>query len=222
MRIGILTYHAAHNYGSMLQAFALQSLLEQRGFNVRILNLRKSIQKKVYAQTLDIKHPKSFIYRLLKNPVDSVNCQKKWSKFERFIRENLNVTKECKDVQEVRTLISKDSYYAFVVGSDQIWNTACLDFDNSYLLPFEGNFKKVAYAPSMGPKPVFQNEDFEELFAKYLPMFDVPPRLFKFINAIFFAFSQPLSTGNTIALKSITAGYIISQIFFLNLPRQSS
>lgn len=171
-KIGILTYHAAHNYGSMLQAFALQSFLEQRGFNVRILNLRKSIQKKVYAQTLDIKHPKSFIYRLLKNPVDSVNCQKKWSKFERFIRENLNVTKECKDVQEVRTLISKDSYYAFVVGSDQIWNTACLDFDNSFLLPFEGNFKKVAYAPSMGPKPVFQNKDFEELFAKYLPMFD--------------------------------------------------
>ena len=84
-KIGILTYHAAHNYGSMLQAFALQSFLEQRGFNVRILNLRKSIQKKVYAQTLDIKHPKSFIYRLLKNPVDSVNCQKKWSNFEFFI-----------------------------------------------------------------------------------------------------------------------------------------
>lgn len=172
-KIAILTYHAAHNYGSMLQAFALQTFLSQKGFDVSIINLRKAIQKRVYAQTLDIKHPRSFIYRLLTNPVDSVTCQQKWSRFERFIRENLNVTKECGDETEVRTLISKDNYDALVVGSDQIWNTACLDFDKSFLLPFEGTFKKIAYAPSMGPKSCFQSQTFEEMFSEYLPKFNV-------------------------------------------------
>ena len=40
VKIGILTWHYYSNYGSALQAFALQSLLKQQGYNVDIINYR--------------------------------------------------------------------------------------------------------------------------------------------------------------------------------------
>ena len=35
MEIGILTYHAAYNYGSVLQAFATQEIIKQLGYKDR-------------------------------------------------------------------------------------------------------------------------------------------------------------------------------------------
>ena len=51
MRIGIITFHAAFNYGSMLQAYALQTFLEKKGHQVEIINFRPEIQKKTYSNT---------------------------------------------------------------------------------------------------------------------------------------------------------------------------
>lgn len=45
-RIGILTFHASHNYGSMLQAYAMQTYLKKRGIEAENINLRTNIQKK--------------------------------------------------------------------------------------------------------------------------------------------------------------------------------
>ena len=39
-KVGILTWHYYSNYGSALQAYALQSLLKQQGYNVDIINYR--------------------------------------------------------------------------------------------------------------------------------------------------------------------------------------
>ena len=38
MRIGILTYHSASNYGAFFQAYALQAHLKQQGHDVRFIN----------------------------------------------------------------------------------------------------------------------------------------------------------------------------------------
>lgn len=46
MKIGILTFHNAINYGGVLQAFALQETLKKEGFNVRIIDYQnESIMK---------------------------------------------------------------------------------------------------------------------------------------------------------------------------------
>lgn len=52
MKIGIITFHAAHNYGSMLQAYALQTFLERQGHTVEIVNFRPKSQKKGYPQPI--------------------------------------------------------------------------------------------------------------------------------------------------------------------------
>ena len=45
MKIGILTFHGAHNYGSVLQAYALSTWLKDQGHDVQIINLRNQAQK---------------------------------------------------------------------------------------------------------------------------------------------------------------------------------
>ena len=40
MKIGILTFHCAHNYGAVLQAYAIQEQLKLMGFDVEIINYR--------------------------------------------------------------------------------------------------------------------------------------------------------------------------------------
>ncbi len=40
MRIGILTFHCAHNYGAMLQCYALQEYLKGRGDEVYVIDYR--------------------------------------------------------------------------------------------------------------------------------------------------------------------------------------
>ena len=48
--VGILTFHASHNYGSMLQAYALQTYLERKGLNVTIINQRNLAQRLLYVK----------------------------------------------------------------------------------------------------------------------------------------------------------------------------
>ena len=38
MKIGILTFHRAHNYGAMLQAYALKHILQGKGHHVEFLS----------------------------------------------------------------------------------------------------------------------------------------------------------------------------------------
>ena len=39
-KIGIVTFHRAHNYGACLQAYALQKYLIQKGYDANIIDYR--------------------------------------------------------------------------------------------------------------------------------------------------------------------------------------
>lgn len=43
MRIGILTFHNANNYGAVLQAYCLQETLRRIGFDVEIVDYRNPL-----------------------------------------------------------------------------------------------------------------------------------------------------------------------------------
>lgn len=150
-KIGILTFHAPHNYGSMLQAWALQSYLTSRGYEVENINLRPKSQKRMYPNPLGHLDP-HVIKRFIDNP--RLFCQdvRKWYKFESFLKNKLKHTKkEYKNWDELYKDLPFYKYDAIVCGGDQIWNTTCLDFDKSYYLPSPlPNTKKISYAPSMG------------------------------------------------------------------------
>ena len=48
MKIGILTFHRAHNYGAVLQCYALQEVLKAKGHYVVIIDYRQSFIESLY------------------------------------------------------------------------------------------------------------------------------------------------------------------------------
>lgn len=62
MKVGILTFHNAHNYGASLQAYALKMCIQQMGHDVTIVNYRnpkiegqypKKLKAKIYKKKFE-------------------------------------------------------------------------------------------------------------------------------------------------------------------------
>lgn len=150
-KVGIITFHASHNYGSMLQAYALQKTVEALGHNCEIINFRTSRQKKMY-RSFFMEARLLPMLKTFRFPRLALRDWKKHQLFEKFIREDLKVTeREYTDSQQLKNACF--DYDAYISGSDQIWNTHCYDYDSAYFLDFVMDGIKIAYAPSMGPSP---------------------------------------------------------------------
>ena len=162
MNIGIITFHAAHNYGSMLQAYAMQTFLERQGHHVEIVNFRPLSQKRGYPKAIDFttkNNVKKSIKRLVLSPKTIAPLNKKWHLFEEFLHRYLHLTKEYSTLDELKQ--ANFDYDVLITGSDQIWNTKAFDFSEAYFGTFVSTkTKKVAYAPSMGPEPEKQDVDY--------------------------------------------------------------
>lgn len=146
MKIGILTFHCAHNYGAVLQAYALQSYLLGKNYDVHIVDYRPNYLTSQY----DIA---SWRYRLSKNPVQSVkniyskvkHRAEQRARYERFV----DFSREFR-LSPISQLANFDAY---VIGSDQVWSTIiCKGFDNLYWgnFPHKINAKIISYAASIG------------------------------------------------------------------------
>lgn len=149
MKIGLLTFHASHNYGSVLQAYALSSVLRSLGHEVVILNLRTSAQRYAYrvfqVKGSGLKRLAHLLYTLYVTPAR----RRRFQNFEKFIRECLPISSET--YSNGGELPRTNFFDAYVTGSDQVWNPVCQDFDPAYYLNFaDRNAKRVAYAPSLG------------------------------------------------------------------------
>lgn len=150
MKVGTLTFHGAHNYGSVLQAYALQKALDRivGEDNHEIINYRKKEQKQyysVYHKAKDLKTLLSNIYAFRY----SKSLKKKNDKFEEFISEYLPLSEEIGEYNQVEEVAL--NYDAIICGSDQIWNVGSFDFDWAYMLPFNNySNKKISYATSFG------------------------------------------------------------------------
>lgn len=166
MRIGQLTFHAAHNYGSVLQAYALSRQLQLMGHDTEFINLRPAAQKKAY-QIINGRG----IHRAFHYLIYSV-LKKRFRNFERFITQVLPVTaKEYVSTEELKE--ESFHYDAYVCGGDQIWNPVCQDFETAYYLQFlskEDSAKKISYSPSLG-KTEFDKETLQKI-NEWVQIFD--------------------------------------------------
>lgn len=149
-KVGIITFHASHNYGSMLQAYALQQTILRIGHNCKIINLRTKKQRKFYRPLVFSSVWQDRIKALL-FPFLAYADLRKHHLFEQFLSNKLLTTTEIKTPELLNE--SALGFDIYVSGSDQIWNTCCPDYVSSFFLDFVYNHKKIAYAPSMGPCP---------------------------------------------------------------------
>ena len=151
-KLGTITFHASYNYGSNLQAYALQEYIKKitkNRYEYNIINLRTIKQKETYKNMFKKKGVKNFIKKIFmfnkKNELE-----KKDELFEKFIKEYLNITKEYSSLEDLKQ--AKFNYDYYISGSDQLWNIQADDFDWANYLEFIDNGKKISYAASFGPK----------------------------------------------------------------------
>lgn len=170
MKTATITFHAAHNYGSMLQAYALQQTLLSLGIDNEIINFRSIRQKELYCKPLDYKG--KILNRILRFPFYfpvKNQLNKKYNLFEQFLKNKLILTQEFNTPEELKKAELKFDY--FISGGDQIWNVAPIDFDWSYYLNFVKEGKKISYGVSMGPNGTKMTK-YKKQISQYLSTYD--------------------------------------------------
>lgn len=131
MKISLLTYWGADNYGATLQAYATIKILQQEGHEVQLINLL-------------IEEPKhSWIKNLFLYP--------KHLKFKSFRKHYFSsITRPYLSIKELQDNPPEADYY--IIGSDQTWNPdISKDKARAFFLDFNRQgTKKIAYAASFG------------------------------------------------------------------------
>lgn len=154
MKINTVTFHRAHNFGSVLQAYALQHTVlklcanKQIDCEYRIIDLYTDTQEELYQV---FKRPNS-LRSIIKNCIAlrySRQLKEKYRKFTGFIDKHFLLTQRYRNSKELRLNIPVADFY--LSGSDQIWNVRAKDFSAAYYLDFVHGKKKVSYAASLGP-----------------------------------------------------------------------
>lgn len=116
MKIGILTFHRAHNYGAVLQCYALQEALKSFGYDVYVIDYRQPALEKAYKKwgfiTIieSLGHPKAIV-EYIRHYFKCKDSIKLFSEFSKC----LNLTQAC-NYSNIPT-----NFDAYVIGSDQVW-----------------------------------------------------------------------------------------------------
>ncbi len=152
MKVCTLTWYRGNNYGSVLQAYALQQVILSMGHACDILAYspakadawKLKIKNRNVGATIAYK-ANELMMRL--KPKEADRSMSSFTRFEAFRGEYLRLSTRCSTRQELERM--NQEYDAFVCGSDQIWNPYC--FDPVYFLSFVPDTeRKIAYAPSFG------------------------------------------------------------------------
>ena len=158
-KIAIVAPYKEYNYGTVLQAYALQHLLESEGVDARYLQyttivpppLWKKVLNKVTAMFRKIRPQEpvinnsgldDFSFTRLPEFLPFVNGYKE------FINRKIKLSKR---LYSPFSLSKCEEFDAFMVGSDQTWGEARYLPDTPYFLDGIGNrYPKLSYAPSIG------------------------------------------------------------------------
>lgn len=166
MRIGILTYHCAHNYGAVLQCYALQEYLKSLGHEVCVVHYRPTYLKYglfIWYNWLSL-NPIKCVKKIIRQLSSFKSQYRRFKAFEKFIHKRLNV-------KSINLQSAQHDIDCFVFGSDQIWRKNGNQFDPIYFGEFKAaqGHKLISYAASMGLDELSEIE--REQIGKWLKNF---------------------------------------------------
>lgn len=157
--IALVTWMGTGNYGTSLQAFALNEYLKLQGYSVTFIPYWPQTKGllslfKHAADCLGIR----FVYDKWKHRHDSLR-QRRISNFNKV---SFNQRKLYTHRQRQKLINDID---VFISGSDQIWNTF-YRFDPTMFLDFVKGKRKIAYAPSLGTDTI--RDEYKEVMKTFL------------------------------------------------------
>ena len=179
MKIGILTLPLHTNYGGILQAYALQTVLERMGHEACV------IQRPWRLQIVWWKYPLQIIKRCINRFIlgynNSIFGELKWNKNQTVIERNTkNFIDKYINTHQIKQIsdVKETDFDAIVVGSDQIWRPKYYRLHYKYIedafLSFtkKWNLKRIAYAPSFGTDEWEYNQVETQKCSNLLQIFD--------------------------------------------------
>lgn len=170
----LITLHRSANYGSVLQAFATQVVLERVGYDVTVIDYfapRNSVPEMLrglkYKKPLFEKNPAAlFAARAIMLP----SYLKRRSNFDRFVTKRLKLSETTyhSNAEIASDLPDADLY---VTGSDQVWNSEWNGgIDEALFLAFTPeNAKRISFSASFGKGSLEEGEvkRTRELLSRY-------------------------------------------------------
>ncbi|UKK47500.1 polysaccharide pyruvyl transferase family protein [Prevotella sp. E9-3] len=180
MNIGILTLPLHTNYGGILQAYALQTVLERMGHEVAVLNQNQD----------PIHYPATKICLSFIKRIVWAILRRKMSKYFNIQKEEIEIKKSYSIINEntytfinryihqylYRSLsndVKRDSFDLLIVGSDQVWRPAYTRNIEDMFFGFAATWDvpKLAYAASFGTDSweysVTQTDNCSKLIKKF-------------------------------------------------------
>lgn len=185
MKIGIITYwSSSNNYGQLLQCYALQRYLRDRGHDAYLIRYEYDYRKSLWERfvlTFSWTRLWKKMVRIVTRTKDLVSEENqrlvrrneeldKQRRFEDFRREYLHSTPVLyRSIDELRANPPEAQIY--VSGSDQVWNNPLSSKDTAaFFLDFgPKTVRRVAYAPSLG-RSLKKYE--EKCFVRYVSALD--------------------------------------------------
>lgn len=178
MKIGIYTLPLNYNYGGLLQAYALQAVLERMGHEVVVID-------RPYIKKVNIfNHPRELLRRLKTKYICNKNIRIFNESYEYKVYPAIEVNTRKFINQYIHhitidnpNLLSKNNFDAIVVGSDQIWRAGILGNSknryNSFLeFAKDWDCKRIAYAPSFGVDTWEYSDDETKVCQRLIKSFD--------------------------------------------------
>lgn len=156
MKLALLSFHNAANYGAALQAYAFQRFLSDSGFDSEYINYINQSRAHEYSMSWHVydclkqsKLTSAAVY-LAGSPFMTLRKLRFNRFYDQHLRKTEKVYHNSREAEELN-----DQYDYFIVGSDQVWNPICNGDDAAFLLDFVKDSKKrISYSPSFGMSEV--------------------------------------------------------------------
>lgn len=168
MKVGLMTFHNAMNYGAALQVYASQQAINNLGVDCEVINYVNEHRDNAYDMSYHVKSnmQKRNYKAVIKYSIGSFFMNKRRKNFLKFYRNNLQCTEKIyrtsEEAEELNPIYDK-----FIIGSDQVWNYSNNGEDFAYFLNFvEEDNKKIAYSSSFGLSSI--PEKFKKEYAENL------------------------------------------------------
>lgn len=155
MKIGVLTLPLHNNFGGILQAYALQLVLNNIGHDAMLIDKSKYVSLGPWYKKFPIYTKRALEKYLMRKDI-VVKADVEQNRIPKTIAKHTDLFID-KYIKRIFTKdfsnVKKEDFDALIVGSDQIWRPKYFfsAIENAYLdFAKEWNIKRIAYAASFG------------------------------------------------------------------------
>ncbi len=181
--IGVMTFWRSNeNYGQVLQAYALQTILTSFGFEAEVIDYDPSSRQLEQAERLRTRPLIRKLLSVLSHPIVYAGYYGRRLESRRYKSGMTVVDRHFEDFRKARIRSGREHYSSltelrarppkydvYICGSDIVWSEQVDDM--AYFLDFgEKNVLRVAFAASFGGASI--SEGYAKRIAEYLSSFD--------------------------------------------------